>query len=188
MLASLRWTKVLARGRSTWAGTTSLLNAQSATFDNLTLKTFLGSIGLFSSNHLYESKATRLFAVRIKHDLALFNITIFFEETSDFDLRETRMNTSDEEVGTWIDCAIIGRGTAVILWWATKGDLAMPVDEGEQIQTGYQHDHYRWEMQSDEHHLEDSHCDELDVGMHCDHAHNEEPHLRDKVRVSFGGL
>jgi hypothetical protein len=48
------------------------------------LETLLGSVGLISSNHLDETKATGLLGVWIKHDLALLDITIFLEETSDF--------------------------------------------------------------------------------------------------------
>jgi hypothetical protein len=98
MLASLWWTKVLARGWGTWAGTTSFLNAQGSAFNNLTLKAFLGSVGLLSGDHLDETKPARLLGMRIKHDLALLYITIFLEETGDFGLRETRMDASDEEV------------------------------------------------------------------------------------------
>ena len=123
MLASLWRTKVLARSWGTWAGTTSLLDAQSSAFDNLTLKTFLGSIGLLSSNHLDETEAARLLRVGIKHDLALLNITVFLEEASDFLLGETRVDTSDEEVGAWVDCTIIlGRraaGIPIVLGWTT---------------------------------------------------------------------
>jgi hypothetical protein len=137
MLASLRWAEVLARGRSTGARTTSLLNAQSTTLNNLTLQTFFGSIRLFSSNHLHESKATRLLAVRVKHDLALLDIAIFFEETSDFDLRETRMDTSDEQVGTRIDCTIIGWRATVTLRWATEYELAMRVGKGEEYKPAF---------------------------------------------------
>ena len=112
MLASLWWSEVLARGRSTGAGSTSLLDAQGTTFNNLTLKTLLGSISLISGNHLDETKATRFLSVGIKHDLALLNITVLLEKAGHFLLRETRMDASDEQVGTRVD------GT-IILGWAT---------------------------------------------------------------------
>jgi hypothetical protein len=86
MLASLGRTKVLARRRSTRAGTTGLLNAQGSAFDDLALKAFLGSIGLLSSNHLNKAKATGFLGVRVKHDLAFLNLTIFLEQTGYFDL------------------------------------------------------------------------------------------------------
>jgi len=112
LLASLRWTKVFARGRGTRTGTTSLLDAQGTTFDNLALKTILGSIGLLSGHHLDEAKATRLLGVGIKHDLTLLDITVLLEKTSDLLLRKTRVDTGDEEVGAWVDCTIIlGRAT-----------------------------------------------------------------------------
>ena len=124
MLASLWWAKVFAWGRSTWAGTTSLLNAQGAAFDNLALKTFLGGISLLGSDHFDETKTTRLLGMWVKHDLALLNITIFLEETSDLCLGETRMNTGNEEVGAWVDCAIVLRSTVALrrtTVWVLKG-------------------------------------------------------------------
>jgi hypothetical protein len=115
MLASLGWTKVLARGWGTWAGTTSLLDAQGSTLNNLTLKTILGRISLLSSDHLNEAEATRLLGVGVKHDLALLDITVFLKETSDLLLRKARVNARDEEVGAWIDCTVILRRAALIL-------------------------------------------------------------------------
>jgi len=106
-LASLWWTKVLARGWCTRTGTTGLLNAQGSTLNDLTLKSLLGSVGLLSSDHLYETEATGLFGVRIKHDLAFLDVTILLEETSDFLLVEARVDASDKEVGAWVDRAII---------------------------------------------------------------------------------
>jgi hypothetical protein len=85
------------------------------------LKTFLGGIGLISSNHLDKAKTTRFLGVGIKHDLTFLDITVLLEETSDFLLRETRMNASNKEVGARVDCTIIRRRTAIILWWATMG-------------------------------------------------------------------
>jgi hypothetical protein len=116
MLASLGWTKVLARCGSTRARTTSLLNAQGAAFDNLTLETFLGGIGLLSGDHFDETKATRFLGVRVKHDLAFLNLTILFEKTSNFRLRQTRVNASNEKVRARVNGAIIlGRWATVIL-------------------------------------------------------------------------
>jgi hypothetical protein len=116
MLASLWWTEVLARCWSTRTRTTSLLNAQSAAFDNLTLKTFLGSISLLSGDHFDEAKATRFLSVRVKHDLAFLNLTILLEEAGNLGLREARVNASDEKVRTRIDGTIVlGRRATVIL-------------------------------------------------------------------------
>jgi len=125
MLASLWWAKVFAWGGSAWAGTTGLLNAQGSAFNNLTLKSFLGGISLLGSDHLDETKTTRLLSVGIKHDLALLNITIFLEETGNFCLGETRMNAGNEQVGTWVDCAIILRSTTVAFGRATEETLAV---------------------------------------------------------------
>ena len=115
-LASLRWTKVLARGGGTRSRATSLLDAQGTAFNDLTLKAFLGRIGLLSSDHLDEAKATGLLGMGIKHDLALLNLTILFEQASDFSLRETWVNAGDEQVRAWIDSTItLGRWAAIIL-------------------------------------------------------------------------
>jgi len=84
------------------------------------LKSLLGSIGLVSSDHLDESKATGLLGMRIKHNLALLDITIFFKEASHFGFRQTWVNSSHEEVGAWVDGTIILRRTTVVLGWATS--------------------------------------------------------------------
>jgi hypothetical protein len=56
----------------------------------------------------------------IKHDLTLLDITILLEETSNLLLRQTRMDASDEEVGAWVDSAIILRSTTITLGRTTK--------------------------------------------------------------------
>jgi hypothetical protein len=118
-LASLWWTEIFAWSRSTRTGTASLLDAQGAAFDNFTLKTFLSSVGLFSSNHLHKAEATGLLGMGIEHDLALLDIAVFREETGNLGLGETRMDTSDEEVGAWVDSTVILGSATVILGWAT---------------------------------------------------------------------
>lgn len=178
MLASLRWTKVLARGWGTRTGTTSLLDAQGTAFDNLTLKTVLGSISLLSGHHLDEAKATRLLGVGIKHDLALLDITVFLEETSDLLLGQARVDTGDEEVGAWVDCTII-LGRATLALDGTSRYQKVVSGKGERILTGCRHDRYRWEMQSDGDRHEGCHCDELGGEMRCDHARNGEPRLQE---------
>jgi hypothetical protein len=130
MLASLRWTKVLARGWGARSGAASLLNAQSATLNDLTLKTILGGISLLSGHHLDEAKATRLLGVGIKHDLALLDITVFLEETGDLLLGKARVNTGDEEVGAWVDCAII-LGRATIVLCSTTSDVRKGCQKAE---------------------------------------------------------
>jgi hypothetical protein len=90
------------------------------------LKTFLGSISLLSSDHLHEAETTRLFGVGIKHDLALLDITVFLEEAGNFSLSETRVNAGDEQVGAWVDSAIIlGRTTIVLGRAAEEGSFRM---------------------------------------------------------------
>jgi len=120
-LASLWWTKVLAGGWGTRTGATSLLNAQSTSLDNLTLESLLGSIGLISSDHLDETESTGFLGMGVKHDLALLNIAVLLEKTSNFGLRETRVDTSDKQVRSWVDSAIVLGSTTVILGWAAGG-------------------------------------------------------------------
>jgi len=115
MLASLWWTKVLARSWGTRTGATGLLNAQSTTFDNLSLETLLGGISLFGSDHFDEAEATRLLGMGIKHNLTFFDVAILLEETGNFGFGETRMDTGDEKVGSGVDSAIILRRTTLIL-------------------------------------------------------------------------
>jgi hypothetical protein len=119
MLASLRWAKVFARSWGTGAGTTSLLDAQSSAFNDLTLESLLCGISLLSGDHLDKTEATRLLGVWVKHDLAFLDITVFLEETSDLRLGKARVDTGDEKVGARVDCAVILRRTAIVLGWAT---------------------------------------------------------------------
>ena len=118
-LASLWWTKVFAWSGSARAGAASLLDAQGATFNDLTLKTFFGSVGLLSGNHLHETEATRLLGMGIKHDLALLDITVFLKETRNLALGETRMDAGNEQIGARVDSAIILRRATIILGRAT---------------------------------------------------------------------
>lgn len=119
-LTSLWWTKVFSWSWSTWTGTTSLLNAQSTSLNDLTLETLLGSIRLFASDHLDETEATRFLGVWVKHDLALLNITVLLKETSDLLLGKTWVNARNKKVRTWVDSAVILRwSSAAVSWWAT---------------------------------------------------------------------
>lgn len=99
LLTSLGRAKVLARGRGSGSGATSLLNAQSTALVDLTLKTRLGSIGLLASDHVDETEATRLAGVRIAHDAASFDITVLLEQATDFLLGQTRVNAGNKKVG-----------------------------------------------------------------------------------------
>lgn len=115
MLASLRGTEVLAGGRSTRAGAAGLLDAQSAAFNDLALKTLLSGIGLLSSDHLDKTEATGLLGVWIKHDLALLDVAVLLEETGDLLLRKTRVDTSHKEIGPGVDGSIIRGRTTIVL-------------------------------------------------------------------------
>lgn len=106
-LTTLRRTEVFARGWGARASTTSLLDAQGATFDDFALQAFLGSVGLFWGNHLDESEAARFLGVRIKHDGAALNLAVFVEESRDIAFGETWSDASNEEVGAGVDCAFL---------------------------------------------------------------------------------
>lgn len=121
MLTSLWWSKVLSWSWGTWAGAASLLDAQSAALNDLTLKTLLGSIGLLAGNHLDEPEAAGLLGVWVKHDLALLNLAVLLEKTSDLSLGETWVDASNEQVRSRVDGAIVwaaatGWWSAVVLW------------------------------------------------------------------------
>ena len=106
-LTTLGGTKVFARSRLTRAAPAGLLNAQSAAFDNLALETLFGSIGLFGSVHLDETKATRFLAVGIHHDGTVVDITVLLEQTRQIRLGQTGVNASHEEVGTGVHGAFL---------------------------------------------------------------------------------
>lgn len=114
-LTALGWAKILARSRRTRAGTTSLLDAEGATLNHLTLETLLGRIGLLGCDHLDEAEATGLATMRILHDLALLNLAVLLKEARDLSFLETRMDTSDEKIGARVDGAIIILGTRIVL-------------------------------------------------------------------------
>ena len=118
LLTSLGRTKVLAGSGSTRTRTTGLLDAQSSAFNGLALKTLLGGVGLLSSDHLDEAEAAGLLSVGIEHNLTLLDVAILLKETSDLLLREARMDTSDKEIGSWVDGSII-RGWATIVLGGT---------------------------------------------------------------------
>jgi len=65
----------------------------------------------------------------IKHDLALLNVTVLLEQASNLLLRKTWMNTSNEEIGTWVDSTIIASWSSSIasiaLWSATVAFVRM---------------------------------------------------------------
>ena len=72
------------------------------------METFTSSISSLGGDHLDEPKATRVTRVRIAHDVALLDLSIFFEKTSYVNLSETRVDASDEEVGSRVGTEIVG--------------------------------------------------------------------------------
>jgi len=115
----------------------------------------------------------------IKHDLALLDITVFLEESGNLLLRETWMDAGDEQVGPWVDCAIILGSTTVVLGRSAASTMleSSSFVTMHNVLTGYRH-HFHLGKQIDEGHLEGCHCDGLGEEMRYAHDHNAEPLLR----------
>jgi hypothetical protein len=106
-LTTLGGTKVFAGCRSTGTGAASLLNAQGATLNDFALKSLLGSVSLFGSDHVHKAKSTRLLGVGVKHDRAVVNIAVLLKQTRDVGLGQTWVDASDKEVGTAVEGTFI---------------------------------------------------------------------------------
>jgi hypothetical protein len=91
---------------------------------NFTLQTFLGSVSLLRGHHLDETESTRFSGVRVAHDVALLNITIFLEKTSDLVFRETGMYASNKKIGAWVASVIILLLGARLWRWTASSMLA----------------------------------------------------------------
>jgi hypothetical protein len=72
------------------------------------LETFASGISSLGGDHLDEPKAARVTRVRISHDIALLDLSIFLEETCHVNLTETWVNAGDEEVGSRVGSEIVG--------------------------------------------------------------------------------
>jgi hypothetical protein len=165
LLTSLWWTKVFAWSRGTWAGSTGLFNAQSASLNNLSLKAFLSGISLLGSDHLDEAEATGLLGVWVKHDLALLDVTVLLKETSDLLLGKAWVNSGNKEVGTWVNGTIIIGWSAATTTWTTDCKSDMRSCKGKSRLTGSSCGHL--EMQNDDHRVGSR--DELVEGKHYAH-------------------
>lgn len=106
-LTTLGRTEVFARSGSARTATTGLLNAESATLDNLALQALLGSIRLLGRHHLDETEATRLLSVRVDHDRAVLDIAVLLEEAADVGFGEARVDAGDEQVGSGVLGALL---------------------------------------------------------------------------------
>lgn len=104
---SLGWPEVLARGRGPGLRAASLLDAQGATLDRFTLESLSGCISLIGGDHLDETEAARLLAVRVTHDLGLLDVAVLLEHLGDLGFRQTGVNASDEEVRAGVYGAIV---------------------------------------------------------------------------------
>ena len=98
MLTSLWRAEVFTWRWGPWSASPSFLNAQSATFDVLTLETFLCCIRLIGSNHFHKAEATGLLGVWIFHDGTSLNFTVLLEHAHDVLLVEARMDASNKEI------------------------------------------------------------------------------------------
>lgn len=108
-------TKIFAGGGCPRTSTTGLLDAQSTTFKLLALEALLGSIGLVRGHHLHKAEATRLPRVRVAHDLALLNLSIFLKHAGHFSLSKTWVNAGDEEIGAWVNGISVAIPTAAVV-------------------------------------------------------------------------
>ena len=102
MLTSLGRAEVLARGRGSGSGATSLLNAQSAALVDFALETRLGSVGLLASDHVDETEAARLAGVGVAHNAASLDITVLLEQATDLLLSQTGVDAGNEKVGAGV--------------------------------------------------------------------------------------
>ena len=98
---------------------------------DLTLETLLGGVSLVRGDHLDEAEASRLFGVRVTHNVALLDLAILIEQTCDLLLGEARVNAGHEKVGTWVaGTRIVGvlvlagasaaASSSRLRWWTTK--------------------------------------------------------------------
>lgn len=113
LLTTLGRAKIFPRSRRSGSTATGFLDAQSATFNNFTLETFLRCISLVGSDHFDKPKATGLFSMRIVHDRAVFNVSVFLEQTRNVGFRESWRNASDKQIRSSID------STLFIFFWDT---------------------------------------------------------------------
>lgn len=107
LLTSLGRAKVFARSGGTGSSTASLLDAQSSAFYDLALETVLGSVGFLRSDHLDESKTSRLLGVGVSHDLTLLDLAVLFKDSSNFLFSKLGVNASDKEVRAGVDSGVI---------------------------------------------------------------------------------
>ena len=122
-------TEVLARGRSARTSPTSFLNAQGTTFNHLSLQGLLGRISLIGSDHLDKPEATRFLGVRVKHDGAVLDLSIFLKQAGNFLLGETRVNAGDEEIRSGVAGRIITTTAVVTVVGGRRATDALLVDE-----------------------------------------------------------
>ena len=115
MLTTLRGAEILARGGSSRSRAAGLLDAQSATLEDFTLKTILGGISLIRGDHLDKSETTGLSGMRILHDLALLHVAVLLKETRDFLLAQARVDTGHKQVGSRVDGTLVVLGRVIIL-------------------------------------------------------------------------
>jgi hypothetical protein len=85
------------------------------------LKAIFCGVSLIRGDHLDETKATRLLAVGIAHDLAFLDLAVFLEQPGDLSLSEFRVNAGHEEIRARIDSAVVVFSAVLILGTSTDG-------------------------------------------------------------------
>jgi len=71
------------------------------------LQALFGGLSLIGGYHLDKAEPTRLLGMWIKHDRAVFDVTVLLEQAGDIGFGETWVNPSDEEIRAGIDGFII---------------------------------------------------------------------------------
>ena len=80
-LTSLWRTKIFPGRWSSRTSSPSFFNAKSSTLEDFTLQSLLCGVCLLSCDHFDESKATRLFGVRVKHYGTLLHVAVFLKKS-----------------------------------------------------------------------------------------------------------
>ena len=107
VLTSLGRAEVFSGSWCARTSATSFLDAQGASLNVFALQSLFRSVGLLVGYHLDETESTRLLGMRVKHDRAVLDIAVFFEEAGDIGLGKTRMNSSHEKVRATVERFVI---------------------------------------------------------------------------------
>lgn len=87
---------VFARSGSAWAIASRFLDAQRASFEVCAVKGLDGGFSLLSACKLHKTKATRVLAMRVAHDVCILDVAIFGKLLDEFVITNARSNSGDE--------------------------------------------------------------------------------------------